>query len=67
MKHQPESKPLRTNIFIMPHTRHRLNRFKADLSLTEGRSISQDDAINILIDHYAKTAPQEFERARELA
>lgn len=63
----PEYKHDRVGMFINPHTRNRLNKLKAHLTLETGRIHSQDDAIVALLDHYQATAIKRDERTRELA
>lgn len=47
----------RVGMYLSPHTRNRLNKLKADLTLETGTVYSQDDVIVLLLDHYAETAP----------
>jgi hypothetical protein len=55
-------------VFLKPHTRDRLNKFVADHRLATGHFMSQSKAVDLLLDHYAATAPQPTaERVRELA
>lgn len=42
--------PDRVGLYIKPETRNRLNLFKAELTLAMGQVMSQDDAINHLLD-----------------
>lgn len=48
----------RVGMFLNPHTRNRLNKLKAELTLQTGISYSQNDIIVILLDHYAETSPK---------
>jgi hypothetical protein len=57
----------RVGLYLKPNTRNRLNKFKSDMALVTGRSMSQDDAINTLLDHFIATSPKQAERVRELA
>ncbi len=57
----------RVGMFLNPHTRNRLNKLKADLSLDRGEVLSQDDVIVLLLNHFAATTPALSERVRELA
>jgi len=43
----------RVGLYIQPATRERLNLYKALLAVRLGKSISQDDAINALLDSAA--------------
>lgn len=45
-----EQNPERVGLYIKPETRNRLNLFKAELSLAAGQIMSQDNAINHLLD-----------------
>lgn len=58
----------RASMSIKPRTRDRLNKFVADQRLAHGKFISHNDAVDMLLDHYAATAAQQpAERVRELA
>lgn len=57
----------RVGMYLKPYTRNRLNKFKADVTLATGKTMSQDDAINCLLDHYAATVPQLAGSAVEFA
>ena len=46
----------RKGLYIMAPTRERLNAYKERLSLRLAKPVSQDDAINLLLDH-AETEP----------
>lgn len=48
----------RVGMYLNPHTRNRLNKLKADLTLDTGTVFSQDDVIVMLLDHFAATPPQ---------
>lgn len=41
----------RVGLYIQPATRERLNLYKALLAARTGKSISQDDALNHLLDN----------------
>lgn len=56
----------RVGMYLDTHTRNRLNKLKADLTLETGKTMSQDDVIVILLNHFAKTAPMRPERVLEL-
>ncbi len=57
----------RVGMYLNPHTRNRLNQLKADLTLQTGRVHSQDDAIIILLDHYAASRLAQAEQVAEYA
>ena len=48
----------RVGMFLDPHTRNRLNKLKAEMALATGKTMSQDEVICVLLDHFAETAPQ---------
>lgn len=48
----------RVGMYLNPHTRNRLNKLKADLTLDTGTTFSQDDVIVMLLDHFAATPPK---------
>ena len=62
----PAHKNDRVGLYINPHTRNRLNKLKAAMTLETGRVHSQDDVIVKLLDHHAATTKQ-ADPVRELA
>jgi len=66
-----EQTPDRVGLYIKPSTRNRLNLFKAELSMAAGQVMSQDDAINHLLDlqwkELAVPSIVEGERAHAIA
>lgn len=57
----------RVGMFLNPHTRNRLNKLKADLTLQTGKVYSQDDVIVMLLDHFTKTSRRTTEQLAEYA
>lgn len=62
-----QSSPSRVGVYLKTQTRNRLNKFKADLSYANGEIIPLDKVVNMLLDHYAKTAPKPVARVLEPA
>lgn len=62
----PAYKNDRVGLYLNPHTRNRLNKLKAALTLETGQVHSQDDVVVKLLDHYAATNKQ-MALMRELA
>lgn len=67
MQVQSKTASDRVGMYLNTHTRNRLNKLKADLTLETGQTMSQDDVIVILLNHFAATAPKLPERVLELA
>lgn len=57
----------RVGMYLDTHTRNRLNKLKADLTLETGKMMSQDDVIVILLNHFAATAPKHPDSVLQLA
>lgn len=64
-KQQTESE--RVGVYLHIDTRNRLNKVKAELSHDMGKIVYLDDLVNMLLDHYAATAPIHNGRALEVA
>lgn len=47
----------RVGIYVKIDTRNKLNVYKAQLSLAQGGSVSQDEAINYLLDKASFQSP----------
>lgn len=58
MEKSTYAKDNRVGMFLKSHTRNRLNVFKAQYNAAAGRVAiaSQDDAVSVLLDHYAETS-----------
>lgn len=52
------AKDIRVGFYINPDTRDRLNKLKAEVLIATGRTISHDEAMTMLMDHFAATAPE---------
>jgi hypothetical protein len=49
-------------LYIYPTTRAKLNMLRADLAYARGEHISQDDVINIALDHFLQTSGEVSKR-----
>lgn len=67
MELQTKTASDRVGMYLNTHTRNRLNKLKADLTLDTGKMLSQDDVIVILLNHFAATAPKHPESVLQLA
>lgn len=52
----------RVGLYLNPHTRNRLNKLKADMTLATGTVATQDDVILMLLDYHASSAFQFADR-----
>lgn len=59
---KPLVKDVRVGLYILPATRTRLNKLKAEILLKTGRTMSQDEVLTLLFDHFADTAPAQLDR-----
>ena len=52
-------------VWISPDARHRLNELKAALSRSRGQAVSLtlDETVNLLIDHFRATSPEVEQKA----
>lgn len=57
----------RVGLYLNPHTRNRLNKLKAELTLDQGTVLSQDDVIVLLLNYFESKTPESLEYVRELA
>lgn len=51
------AKDVRVGLYMYPDTRERLNKLKAEVLIATGRTVSQDEVLTMLLDHFAATAP----------
>lgn len=61
------SKDDRVGLYVKPQTRSRLHMFKYRLSDDTDRIIPLDKVINILLDHYDATTPEQVSQTVEVA